>query len=189
MSTVGYIYMIAKKDGLDDPSMCYIGSTLSFKRRQYFHAKTCKSNKYPDWKLYKYMRENGGWGNFRMSLLEEVPIVKNKFELTARETHWVKNTGAQLNIRNPPRTPPICEHGKKGTTCRECKGVSVCEHNKYKHSCRMCVGSTICPCGRERNKCPVCDPEKYAKYLVANRERARARRAAAKAAEQTPNPN
>ena len=45
----------------------YIGSTNDLKKRGWCHKKRCKTDNY---KLYKYIRNNGGWDNFKMEVLE-----------------------------------------------------------------------------------------------------------------------
>ena len=47
---------------------CYVGSTIDWKQRERKHKSTCNNQNDQDYnnKKYKYIRENGGWENFKM---------------------------------------------------------------------------------------------------------------------------
>ena len=65
-----YIYKICCDDC---PDFVYVGSTKSFRHRKYQHKCCCNkenSAKY-NRKLYTTIRENGGWDNWRMVIIEE----------------------------------------------------------------------------------------------------------------------
>ncbi len=65
-----YIYKICCDDC---PEFNYVGSTKAFRQRKSQHMKDCyneNSQKY-NLKLYTTIRENGGWDNWRMVLIEE----------------------------------------------------------------------------------------------------------------------
>jgi len=52
----------------DDIILCYVGSTANWKERQRTHKGDCNnenSKKY-NYKIYKTIREYGGWSNFKM---------------------------------------------------------------------------------------------------------------------------
>jgi hypothetical protein len=66
--------------------LCYIGSTANWKSRNHNHKYNCineNSKKY-NHKIYKIIRENGGWTNFKM-----IEIGK-KEQLTKREAEQVE---------------------------------------------------------------------------------------------------
>tara|TARA_R110000744_G_C19142863_1_gene538484 strand:+ start:112 stop:717 length:606 start_codon:yes stop_codon:yes gene_type:complete len=52
----------------DDVELCYVGSTANWKERQRNHKRTGnnENDRYYNTKLYKTIRENGGWENFKM---------------------------------------------------------------------------------------------------------------------------
>ena len=59
-------YKIVCIDG--DVELCYVGSTANWKERQRNHKRTGnnENDRYYNTKLYKTIRENGGWENFKM---------------------------------------------------------------------------------------------------------------------------
>ena len=50
----------------------YIGQTTDFTRRKYSHGHACYNDKRPDYnmRVYKFIRDNGGWDNWDMILIE-----------------------------------------------------------------------------------------------------------------------
>ena len=76
----------------------YIGSTTCFKQRKYQHKSNCYNEKCKEYnfKVYQYIREHGGFGNFAMVEIEKYPC-ENGRQLEAREEHWRKELGATLN--------------------------------------------------------------------------------------------
>ena len=58
------VYIIRHKNSND----CYIGSTNDFKHRRWNHISDSNNEKsrHYNYKLYKFIRENGGWDNFDM---------------------------------------------------------------------------------------------------------------------------
>ena len=66
--------------------LCYVGSTADFNKRRSTHKNHCNnenSNNYNS-KIYKTIRENGGWSNFKM-----IEIGK-KEQLTRRQAEQVE---------------------------------------------------------------------------------------------------
>ena len=65
-----YIYKICCDDC---PDFVYVGSTVAFRQRKSNHKADCNNEnckKYNN-KLYTTIRENGGWDNWRMVIIEE----------------------------------------------------------------------------------------------------------------------
>lgn len=105
----GCIYMIKHKT--DDTKEFYIGSSYEFKKRCRAHKTSCNnqnSKKY-NFKVYKYIRENGGLDCWNMILLYDYPC-KNRNELELEEKRAVKEYKSTLNTYVPCRT--IKEHYK-----------------------------------------------------------------------------
>ena len=52
----------------DDIELCYVGSTANWIERQRSHKSVCnnENNKLYNSNIYKIIRENGGWANFKM---------------------------------------------------------------------------------------------------------------------------
>ena len=57
-----------------DVKEIYIGSTTNFKRRKNAHKTSCNNEKGKKYNMnvYSFIRENGGWNNWSMILVEEV---------------------------------------------------------------------------------------------------------------------
>jgi len=78
---------------------CYVGSTTDFTKRKYCHKSTCNNekDKNHNLKIYKTIRENGGWLNWNMVQIEEY-CCNNKREAEYREEYWRVDLNAQLNM-------------------------------------------------------------------------------------------
>lgn len=67
-----------KIEHCEKPDLFYIGSTTNFMVRKRQHESACNNTNnilYENTKLYKMMRENGGWDYFEMSIIEEYPCI------------------------------------------------------------------------------------------------------------------
>jgi len=66
--------------------LCYVGSTADFNKRRNTHKNDCYNQNRTNYnsKIYKTIRENGGWGNFKM-----VQIGTRK-QLTTRQAEQVE---------------------------------------------------------------------------------------------------
>ena len=82
----------------------YIGSTTNFTRRKHTHKSKCNNinSKNYNYNVYKFIRENGGWNNWDMVLIEEYSC-NNKLELHKKERDILEQLGATLNSRVPNR--------------------------------------------------------------------------------------
>ena len=81
---------------------CYNGSCISLKDRKRRHKEsyTNPNDKGYDLKVYRFIRENGGWDNWVFIQLEESPC-KSKQELLARERHWFDLLKPTMNTYSP----------------------------------------------------------------------------------------
>ena len=84
-------YFIYKICCDDLPEFIYIGSTKSFRHRKSQH-KSCY-NKGDTKKLYTTIRENGGWDNWRMVIIEECGEITLTEARIKEEEHRVKLNG------------------------------------------------------------------------------------------------
>jgi len=98
-----FIYKIVCKDlSIND---CYVGSTTNFNSRRRDHKSNCnnpKIKKY-NYKVYEFIRDNGGWDNWDMIMVEEFPC-DNKLQLHRREREFIEMLNATLNNNIPTRT-------------------------------------------------------------------------------------
>lgn len=81
------VYKITCKN--ESVSFTYVGSTSNWRQRYSQHKSDCNNVKSPrhTLQLYDFMRNNGGWDNFVMILVQEL-CCANKRELDKREQYW-----------------------------------------------------------------------------------------------------
>ena len=100
----GIIYCIKQKEK-DYDSPIYIGSTNGFNNRKRLHKHNCYNDKRHEYnyKVYQYIRENGGWDNFDMI---EIGVVdyETDDELRIEEQKYIDDLGATLNDRKSYRS-------------------------------------------------------------------------------------
>lgn len=98
-------YIIYKICCDDLPEFIYIGSTKSFRHRKYQHKNCCfneNNNSYNN-KIYTNIRENGGWDNWRMVIVEDIGEVSLTQARIKEEEHRVK-LNANLNSKKCHQT-------------------------------------------------------------------------------------
>jgi group I intron endonuclease len=89
------IYKIFKINSND----CYIGKTRNISKRMALHKYYCKSSTY---KLYEFMRANGGYENFDFEILEtNIPEEQG----IAKERYYYDIYQPSLNSNVPNRSP------------------------------------------------------------------------------------
>jgi predicted GIY-YIG superfamily endonuclease len=75
----------------------YIGSTTDFYHRVRHHKSDFyNENKSISLKFYKFIKENGGWDNFKFEIIEKYPCNNNK-EKIIRESYWINILKPILN--------------------------------------------------------------------------------------------
>jgi len=81
---------------------CYVGNTTNMTKRKYSHKSICHNDKskHHNRKIYKIIRENGGWENWSMILVEEFPC-KDNHEACKRERQLYEQLGAKMNMLRP----------------------------------------------------------------------------------------
>ena len=99
----GLIYKLCCKD--TNITDFYIGSTTSFRHRKSNHKTCCNNEKRRAYNLnlYKFIRENGGFLNWDMVLIEYYKS-NSKLELEKREREIIENLKPTLNKGIPTRT-------------------------------------------------------------------------------------
>jgi hypothetical protein len=99
----GTIYKLVCNDL--NAAECYVGSTDSVRNRKSDHKHNCNNvnGKLYNLRVYDYIRENGGWENWKLIELERYQY-ERKPELHARERYHMEQLGATLNSRVPNRT-------------------------------------------------------------------------------------
>ena len=124
----GLIYKIE----CNDPSIteCYYGSTINFRNRKNQHKTDCCNDKGKAYnrKVYKFIRDNGGWDNWCMVLVEYYPC-KTKLELERHERTFVINNVGGLNKNSPALS--IEEKKEYGKHYHEANKDKIRECNKH----------------------------------------------------------
>ena len=74
---------------------CYIGHTINMTKRKCVHKSRCHNEKAKHYntKIYKIIRQNGGWSNWSMILVEKFPC-RDKHEACKREREIFEETDA-----------------------------------------------------------------------------------------------
>jgi|AntRauMFilla1563_2_1112583.scaffolds.fasta_scaffold78375_1 hypothetical protein len=97
------IYEIVCKDV--NVTQRYIGSTTNLTQRRYLHKSVCHNEKARghNYYVYQFIRENGGFVNWSVVLVEALPDCKDKKSLSKSERKWVDKTRSELNTNIPSR--------------------------------------------------------------------------------------
>jgi len=143
-----YIYKLIKKGAIND-DMVYIGSTTDVKTRMYNHKGMCHNPESPkyNYKVYKYIRENGGFDEWEMIIIDkiEVPLIICE-QRDKCENEYIRRYDAinKLNICYSSRTKKeyyldnreIILEKKK--VYRENNREIIAEKKKQKVCCNIC---------------------------------------------------
>lgn len=92
-----YIYKIVCNDvSITD---FYVGSTSNIRNRKYQHKSSCNTEKDKKYncKIYQTIRDNGGFENWRMVVLEEMEEGTTLLQSRMREEHYRLELQATLN--------------------------------------------------------------------------------------------
>jgi hypothetical protein len=84
---------------------CYIGHTTNFIKRKQQHKQHCNNENLKDsnFKVYKFIRENGGWNNWSMIMIEQISC-ENFNEASKLERKFLEEFNGTLNGNIPTRT-------------------------------------------------------------------------------------
>ena len=97
------IYKICCKDvNITD---CYIGSTANMTQRESQHKSICnnENNKGYNFDVYRFIRENGGWANWSVIVVQDFSC-DTKHALETRERFHIEYLDATLTKYVPTRT-------------------------------------------------------------------------------------
>jgi molecular chaperone DnaK (HSP70) len=98
------IYEIVCKDV--NITQRYVGSTTNLIQRRGAHKTNCNNEKGKNYSMYVYqfIRENGGFENWDVVLIEQVIDCQDKQNLHKRERYYIESLKAELNKQIPLRT-------------------------------------------------------------------------------------
>ena len=93
---------------------CYVGHTTDMTKRKWAHKSVCNNEKSKDHnlKIYKIIRENGGWENWNMVLVEKFPC-KDSSEACKREREVYEELDAKMNMVRPYKTQEEYKEDRK----------------------------------------------------------------------------
>ena len=117
----------------------YIGHTTNFVQRKHAHKNSCNNEKSPCYplKVYKTIRENGGWNNWTMDIIA-FHNCKDSYEARKTEQEYYDKLGATLNSIQP--LPP--RKLVNVVTVQEQTNPKVFDGTSFKYRCEKCDYST-----------------------------------------------
>jgi hypothetical protein len=89
----------------------YVGHTTNFVQRKHAHKQSCINKKLSSYKckLYEVIRNNGGWNNWKMEIINFFNC-KDHYEARQKEQEYFVSLNANLNSIEPlPKLKPIIE--------------------------------------------------------------------------------
>ena len=126
----------------------YVGHTTNFVQRKHCHKQTCNNEKNANHnlKVYKCIRDNGGWNNWKMDIIGFHECYDH-YEARKVEQSYFESLNATLNSIEPlpkPKPRPIAKEKKEkhtwncdtcGTICQTEKQFLIHqESNKHKRN-------------------------------------------------------
>ena len=100
----------------DDVSIqsCYVGHTANFRTRKSKHKSDCNNptGKSYNLKIYQTIRENGGWGNWKMVEIEN-KICGSKRDAERHEQTLAEELKANMNMKKAFGAENIIEYQKQ----------------------------------------------------------------------------
>ena len=152
-------------------NQCYVGHTTDMTKRKWGHKSVCNNdkNKGHNHKIYKIIRENGGWDNWNMLLVEKFPC-KDKYDACKREREVYEELDAKMNMLIPYRTQEEIKQYHKQydqeyyQTNKEYKKQKFKEYNQlnkqkisaYKKKYRQENKQKISERNKEKIECLIC---------------------------------
>jgi len=132
------IYKITCKDS--KVTDVYVGHTTNFVQRKYIHKQSCTNIASPnyDCKLYKVIRSNGGWSNWKIEIINFFNCYDH-YEARQKELEYFISLNATLNSIEPmPKPKSISMFKTKKTNNSAADGINstlfkfICEACNYK---------------------------------------------------------
>ena len=129
---------------------CYVGNTCNWVKRKANHKNTATNENHKEYNYKKAItiRENGGWNNWEMVLIENYPC-ETDLEARSKEREWLEKLGATMNSMSPLRTPE--EHKQYNSK----HGIEYHSAHREELNAKCLANNSqkmICSCGKEHNK-------------------------------------
>ena len=123
----------------------YVGSTIDFKRRMRQHRSYCNNENgiHYNYPLYKFIRENGGFGAWKMTIIDSLTTTDKK-EIEKCERRYVEEQEFSLNKMIPTRTQKQYkldhkeELNEKQKQYREANREELNKRQREKVQCERC---------------------------------------------------
>jgi hypothetical protein len=129
------IYKIVPNNEL---KYCYVGNTCDIECRIKNHRSNCENfnSKAYNRLLYKTIRENGGWSEWSLIVIEKFPC-NNDIEARQKEQFYIKELNANLNIIRAFRTEDekIEQINKDNRTPEQIREKTKKYYNENKEIC------------------------------------------------------
>jgi hypothetical protein len=128
---------------------CYVGHTTDFVRRKKCHKNACTNEKHKmhNLKIYKTIRDNGGWTNWCMVTIEKHPC-KDVYEACIRERYYYEQLNSNLNMVFPQRNRKEYREMNKEKISESRKSYNLSNKEQIKE---RRVKLFVCECGLERS--------------------------------------
>ena len=159
-----------------DPSITgiYIGSTTNLRARKNGHKSKCTNINSKGYNLYvyQYIRDNGGWQNWDLVVIETLQC-NNSVELHTRERYYIDALKAMLNKNIPNRTDAEYREDNKEKIIKyyeDNKEKIIAKTKKYYENNKVKVyqwktQKFNCPCGGKYDNTHKSRHEKSKKHL------------------------
>ena len=122
----GIVYKLCCKN--PEIKEIYVGSTKNLyerRRKHKEHSYGLSKSKQSMYYVYTYIRENGGWDNWDIIVIEKYNC-EEKHELKYRERYWLETLNAKLNSKSPIKSKEELKVSSQVKINCECGG-------KYTH--------------------------------------------------------
>ena len=135
------IYKITCKD--ETISDVYVGHTTNFVQRKYSHKICCtNNNNNNNCKLYQVIRNNGGWDNWKMEIIDLINC-KDLYEARKKEQEYVVLFKANLNSIEPLPNPRTSSSHFYCEKCHfKCSKQSI--YNKHLDTTKHRLDKSVC---------------------------------------------
>ena len=125
------IYRLRSNDPLIKDK--YIGKSKDFHKRKISHKSDCNNTDSPDkhynYKVYVFIRENGGFENWHFEILETANL-EDKKQAEALERYYIETLKPSLNINLPGQTPE--ERAEHNRVCCRIRHKKMKDDPEYK---------------------------------------------------------
>lgn len=130
-SVIKFYRIVCKDLGITD---CYVGSTTNFTKRKALHKYSCnhETSTSHNYKVYRTIRENRGWNNWQMVLIEKGQY-EDKLDARLHERELMERFKATLNSIDPAQTPAERAQFYVDYNIKHHERITI--HKNIKHDC------------------------------------------------------